>query len=308
MGWPSSARSTGGASPATLHPPPPYNEKTAHEGPGPGPAPPKSVPAPAPIPVRLSTDTLHRTPTLPSPPPPGSFAALLLDNGQQITALRLPKRMIAPLSAAISGAWPDGLLRCAASPVQGGWEWELNGWPFVQHVESRRIIFAMLQVLYAAGWAVQCANNINKHHLAKGTIFLKPGDACAKTFFGISFFKEDRIRLIDAPSADLRAAFVAIAKTWHKGVQEAKEKWPGCVQVKLKGTPFYTNDRTEQDLIRIILLDILSAFDALGYELVTCIEMADFVRHEGTQPETWFFANKTRSREGSVRSSVYHGS
>jgi hypothetical protein len=135
-----------------------------------------------------------------------------MDNGQQITALRLPKRLVAPLSAAITAAWPDGLLRCAASPVQGGWEWEMNGWPFVQHVESRRIVFSMLQVLYAAGWAVQCANNINKHHLAKGTIYLKPGEPCAKTFFGISFFKEDRIRLIDAPSADLRAHFVAICK------------------------------------------------------------------------------------------------
>lgn len=55
--------------------------------------------------------------------------------------------------------------------------------------------------------------------------------------------------------------------------------------MKLKGTPFHTNDRTEQDLIRILLLDVLTAFDALGFELVTCIEMADFVRHEGTQRE-----------------------
>ncbi|BEI94227.1 uncharacterized protein CcaverHIS019_0606860 [Cutaneotrichosporon cavernicola] len=307
MGWPSSARSTAGSSPASPHPPPPYHEKNATEGKGPA-STPKSPTGPTHIPIRASTDTLHRTATLPPPPPPGSFAAILLDNGQQITSLRLPKRLVGPLSAAITSAWPDGLLRCAASPVQGGWEWELNGWPFVQHVESRRIMFAILQVLYAAGWAVQCSNNINKHHMAKGTIFLKAGEPCGKTFFGISFFKEDRIRLIDAPTAELRATFIAIAKTWHKGVQEAKEKWAGCVQVKFRGTPFYTNDHMEQDMIRMLLLDIMTAFDALGFELVTCIEMADFVRHEGTQPETWFFANKNRQREGSVRSSICHGS
>ncbi|GMK57795.1 hypothetical protein CspeluHIS016_0406290 [Cutaneotrichosporon spelunceum] len=308
MGWPSSARSMTGSSPASPRSPLPYDEKQGTEGRGPA-CNSKPGTGAASVFIRASTDTLHRTALLLPPPVPGSFAALLLDNGQQITSLRLPKRLVGPLSAAITAAWPDGLLRSTASPapLQGGWEWELNGWPFVQHVESRRIVFAMLQVLYAAGWAVHCSNNINKHHMAKGTIYLKAGEQCAKTFFGISFFKEDRIRLIDAPSADLRNTFIAIAKTWHKGVQEAKEKWPGCVQVKFRGTPFYTNDHMEQDMIRMLLLELMTAFDALGFELVTCIEMADFVRHEGTQPETWFFANKTRQPEGSVRSSVCHG-
>jgi hypothetical protein len=103
-------------------------------------------------------------------------------------------------------AWPQGMQRGEATPH--GWEWKLRGMPLRDYLVARRMVFALLSVLYAQGWHIHGASNMSKESLSKDSIFLRPGAPCSKRFFAVGFYPWDRVRIVDPPTDEVRSAFV----------------------------------------------------------------------------------------------------
>lgn len=58
------------------------------------------------------------------------------------------------------------------------------------------------------------------------------------------------------------------------GVQGVKQKEAGCLQMKLKGNPWYTSDGAEVNHSRLLGCSVLSAMEAHGFDLVGSVDMS----------------------------------
>jgi len=58
------------------------------------------------------------------------------------------------------------------------------------------------------------------------------------------------------------------------GIQETREKEIGCLQMKLKGTPWLSSDSVEVNYARLLACSVLSAMDANEFELIGSVEMS----------------------------------
>lgn len=66
------------------------------------------------------------------------------------------------------------------------------------------------------------------------------------------------------------------SQSWPLGIQDVKEKEPQCLQMKLRGRPWFTSDGAEVNYSRLLSCSILSAMDANGFELVGSIDMSAY--------------------------------
>lgn len=67
---------------------------------------------------------------------------------------------------------------------------------------------------------------------------------------------------------------MAYVQSWPPGIQDVKEKEPQCLQMKLRGRPWFTSDGTEVNFARLLGCSVLSAMDAHGFELVGSVDMS----------------------------------
>ncbi|CAK9782619.1 hypothetical protein CC85DRAFT_271822 [Cutaneotrichosporon oleaginosum] len=283
MGKFSFKRSSGPPRRAAEAPPPPYQPNVSSSEAGPSTSTPDS---------RSSHEQPVAYEDVKHPPPSGDpppFACIILGNTDRISILRLPPHLVPALSDAIVSAWPQGISRGEAK--EQGWEWKLRGMPMRDYLVARRIVFALLTTLYAAGWHIRGSANLSKEDLGKDSVFLRAGPPCTKRFFAVGLCPWDRVRIVDPPSEEVRNAFLRVVRTWHKGIQEIKEKDSACLDIKLRGSPFGTGDRGEQASARLLMLDLLGVLETLGYELVVCMQLTTSFAEEDEQPQTWLFAN-----------------
>jgi hypothetical protein len=58
------------------------------------------------------------------------------------------------------------------------------------------------------------------------------------------------------------------------GIQQQKEKEANCLQLKLRGNPWWSSDGAQVCGSRYMAIALLSAMDAHGYELVGSVDMS----------------------------------
>lgn len=58
------------------------------------------------------------------------------------------------------------------------------------------------------------------------------------------------------------------------GIQQQKDKEANCLQLKLRGNPWYSSDGAQVCGARFMAMALLSAMDAHGYELVGSVDMS----------------------------------
>lgn len=63
-------------------------------------------------------------------------------------------------------------------------------------------------------------------------------------------------------------------QAWPLGIQQTKEKEHNCLQIKLRGNPWWSSDGAQVCASRMLACALLSAMDAHGYELVGSVDMS----------------------------------
>ena len=63
-------------------------------------------------------------------------------------------------------------------------------------------------------------------------------------------------------------------QAWAPGIQQTKDKEPGCLQIKLRGNPWWSSDGMQVGAARLMACAILSEMDAQGFELVGSVDMS----------------------------------
>ncbi|KZV68104.1 hypothetical protein PENSPDRAFT_653547 [Peniophora sp. CONT] len=252
------------------------------------PSPPDYPSAPAPLNM-LSTS--HNIPV-------STFACMLLSRSDRVRLLGFPDSVIPSVTEAIRGVWALGIQ--SSGPYEwGGYEWKLPGRPWYgsgrEAVPARRLIVHILHALAVCGWELAFSSDLTKKSYDKDTLFFKAAAPVQRYFFSISFNESDKIRLIESPNAQVTDAFVdAVSKSWTLGIQETKEKEANCLQMKLKGNPWWASNGAQVCGARLLGCAILATMDAHGFELIGSVDMSIGGGDSNPDLDTWFFANKLR--------------
>ena len=136
------------------------------------------------------------------------------------------------------------------------------------------------------GWNLIQSTDVSKREGDKDSLFFEKGmaDPDARLFV-VSFNQSNRIRLIDAP--DLMPCIVdACTEYWTKGIEEETEVNPHCLELKLKGNPWYP---VGEDAVRskLVLCQVVANLRTLGFKLYGSVDLS--YGTEGQDLETWVF-------------------
>ena len=58
------------------------------------------------------------------------------------------------------------------------------------------------------------------------------------------------------------------------GIQDTRERETNCLQIKMKGNPWWTSDGLQINHARMLICSVLSAMDENGFELVASVDMS----------------------------------
>ncbi|KAG7548946.1 hypothetical protein FFLO_03151 [Filobasidium floriforme] len=237
-------------------------------------------------------------------PPPYSttIGCLQLSRNDHLRLINLPPDLIQVARHTIVETWPKGIQK--EGDFEGcAWEFKLKGNPWLaqgdEAIPARRLLKSLIQAFERTGWGVYTACGLSKEPGDKDTIFFhQTGVPRSRPFCSISFNKGDRLRLIDAVSPDVSRAFESVAQTWFLGTKppssnpfsrsSAAKDDPGCLEVKLGGTPWYASDGIEVVQARVLCCRLLEAMQSVGLELVVSVDMS--TGGSGMDLCTWFLA------------------
>lgn len=170
---------------------------------------------------------------LPPPPPqassssssatpfrPRKVGSITLRRSDKIMVLGFPSDVNQLLGKLISSEWSKGIQK-AEELGNGGVEYKLKGTPWTVKAKSDsipacRLMMRILSAMSAEGWNL--ALNTGTAHSAHNTdtLYYREGHRVERTFFVVSFWSSDRIRIIDAPEA-VTAQFVrlfSVGRAW----------------------------------------------------------------------------------------------
>lgn len=240
---------------------------------------------------------------------PAKYACLMLSGTDRIQAISFPytRRIRDLLVSALKAG--QGVANVDL-PEEGVWDFKLYGKPCefglydtrrcwakrragsltsLDAVRAPHILVSLYTTLAAAGWHPSASVDIVKKKTSHDSIYFRTGPRIPREFFAVTIEDSDKLRLVDAPSASVRHAFVqactvslrrspdfiatADAKTWHKG-QTVEEKEMGSLLVKLGGTPWtaWTGDNTRS--ARRVLAAAMERFETAGFELVSSVSLS----------------------------------
>lgn len=57
-------------------------------------------------------------------------------------------------------------------------------------------------------------------------------------------------------------------------MQQEKEKEYGCYQMKLRGNAWYTSNGQQVSQAHLLVMNLLTVMDNMGYELAACVDMS----------------------------------
>ncbi|WWD17427.1 hypothetical protein CI109_101868 [Kwoniella shandongensis] len=237
--------------------------------------------------------TEPKYPTEPPPPFPHLFACLHLGRTDRVRLIGVPQNVIPAVDEAIKRVWLPGIQQ--QGPYTSGWEWKVSGNPWqgfgIEAITARRLLSHILHALSAVGWDIHMSCDLSKKSYDKDTIFLHSVPPRQRYYFAISFNESDKIRIIDPPNDYVRDAFIRAVHTWPAGIQQEREKEPGCYQLKLRGYPWFSSDGTQIVEARLLACTILSAMESVGFELVSSVDMST-ASENNRDLDTWYFASK----------------
>ncbi|ORX36809.1 hypothetical protein BD324DRAFT_627226 [Kockovaella imperatae] len=218
----------------------------------------------------------------------------------QIENLVVPQRgdIVRAVDTAIARTWTQGVQKKGVYEGEG-WEWKLSGRPWYgrgdEGTHSRRLVAGILYELCVRGWHLLVSAGLTKKEWDKDTLMFKAGPPVQRYIFPLSFHESDKIRIIDSPNLQVTQAIVqAIQNSWVLGIQQQKQRCTHSYQIKLRGQPWYTSDGLMINQARKLMMGILKALDAHGFELLASVDMNIGPGGDShiTDIDTWFFANK----------------
>ncbi|KLT43365.1 hypothetical protein CC85DRAFT_296045 [Cutaneotrichosporon oleaginosum] len=206
------------------------------------------------------------------------WASIQLSRDDRLRLINFPAAITDVVRQAIYASWPKGIdgEKDLSDWGAGCWEFKLGGYPWEgqgsEAVPSKQMMCEILQELSRYGWHIAVATDLSKKEYDKDTLIMRAGPPVYREVFAVTFNEWDKMRLIDAPNEDVHNAYLSAAHLWPQGIQDAKEK-DGSYQFKLRGNPWATSDGMEVVHARVLAMHIIAKFDALGYELMTTMDM-----------------------------------
>ncbi|EJD43709.1 hypothetical protein AURDEDRAFT_114518 [Auricularia subglabra TFB-10046 SS5] len=197
-----------------------------------------------------------------------------------------PDETIRLVRTAIQSSWAKGIQR--ESDYYGSHEFKLFGNPWhgegLDAVPSRALMIAILQELYHAGWHLVVSADIMKKSSDKDTLFFTSVPTPPpSSFFAISFNDDDKLRVIRGGEPEINT----VKNILGKRIQREQWKVPNVAyQFQMHGYPWYS-EGSETVSVRIVVLNLLDALRAAGWELHASIDMSSSTALGDT--DTWFF-------------------
>jgi hypothetical protein len=218
------------------------------------------------------------------------FACVSLNETDKLRLIGFPDHVQGAIESAIQTGWCSGLQR--KQNYGDSIEYKLKGNFLLgqgsEAVPSRRFMLCVLKNLKSLGWKLIASTDISSKEMDKDVLFFRLEEPDPEAhLFCISLNESDKIRLIDSPPGLDTAMEAFLTQIWKKGIQSTSVKEPGCVQFKLRGTPWYA-DGEETVTSRILVLNILAELESNGWHLYGTIDMSTGVQAVNSK-DTWFF-------------------
>ncbi|KAL1413529.1 hypothetical protein Q8F55_001303 [Vanrija albida] len=251
-------------------------------------------------------DTKAAAAALPPPPPaagsssPPAFAVMLLSSSDKLRLLNFPEQLSTVVSDIVTRAWPAGIQKQYFLDGHGGstraFEIKMKGNPWFgqggEAIPSRRFMIHLLAGMAAQGWHLYSTADMSKKTWDKDSLVFRSGPPTQRSIFCITFNEFDKVRIIDPPSEEVKAAFVRVVQnSWPWGIQDQREKERGATQLKLKGNPWATSQGEQVSAARILALNLISTMDHFGYELRT-IDMSHTIDDNIGEMDSWYWISK----------------
>ncbi|CAK9785251.1 hypothetical protein CC85DRAFT_285353 [Cutaneotrichosporon oleaginosum] len=223
------------------------------------------------------------------------FACLHLSREDRLRLLGFPPHITEVIKNTLAIAWPVGLQSSDGGP--GWFEFKLRGYPWSaqgrEAVPSKRLMIHLLHHLSNAGWHLAASTDLSKKSWDKDSLMFRAGPPVHRIIFAVTFNETDKIRIIDPPNDSIQQGFIqTVTRCWSAGIQDQKMKEERCYQMKLRGNPWYASSSQQVNDARYLGLGLLSTFDAMGYELLGCIDMNTGMSEDNRDMDAWFFAAK----------------
>ncbi|KZV92012.1 hypothetical protein EXIGLDRAFT_718798 [Exidia glandulosa HHB12029] len=220
------------------------------------------------------------------------YACLTLNMSDLLRCISFPDATIGLIRETINNSWPRGIQ--GERDYYGAHEFKLKGNPWygqvAEAVPSRQLMCALLSALYHAGWQLVASTDVTKKSYDKDSLFFRSATIPSPcTFFAASFNEGDKLRLINAPPNVINA----VKQILGGAIQREEWKVPNVAyQFKMHGYPWYANG-SDTVTTRVLLLNILDALAAYGWELHATVDMStgsggSESRSAGQDTDSWF--------------------
>ena len=188
----------------------------------------------------------------------------------------------------------------------GSTEFKVSGEPFYTYsghesIRCREMIADTIKVFKENGYEVVTGLDIDIQAVRKkSSILLRKCDSSSDPHACISIHNKDKIRIINFPAETTSSLKQVIQQYYYPGVQVIKQKSSRtyCVQLKLKGYPWFSGKMGHGTHGKFILLMLLREATQLNWELVASLDLSSTpcseVYDEDTplDVDTWVFRHK----------------
>ncbi|KAJ2999853.1 hypothetical protein HDV02_001631 [Globomyces sp. JEL0801] len=223
------------------------------------------------------------------------FGCLSLNESDKIRLIHFPDNVKGIVQNAITNSWLYGIQR--SGEYRQSWEFKLRGNPWYgqgnEAVPARRLMATILRDLKSNGWQLVTSIDISNAQRDKDTLIFRLGipDTDSR-IFSMSINESDKLRLIDAPAELDSHVHAVIQRVWKNGIQDKKIKEAGCIQYKLRGTPWY-GQGGESVSARILVMELLAELESHGWYMYASVDMS-IGREGGYEKDSWFFEFDSR--------------
>ena len=215
------------------------------------------------------------------------YAIMTFQGGDRVLLCGFPPNTIQAIHEIIPLMWTQGIQEQAVWDRTNliklaGYPWSHSSSVDRSVIESRRLVCAMLQVLFNQGWILETTTNLTGAEEGMGKAIFKNGPVLpSRQWFSVNFYSADRILFIDAPDQLCHALASRLGSVLS---DHGFEK--GAYFLKFQGFPLTLRYRDDKSLY--ILLDIMEVLDQYGFQLYTSVDLASRPKHR----DSWICCSK----------------
>ncbi|KAF8586359.1 hypothetical protein K439DRAFT_1631775 [Ramaria rubella] len=218
-----------------------------------------------------------------------NHACLTMNMSDRLRLIRFPEEIVCRVRTALDKGWVRGIQN--ERKYANSHEFKLYGNPWdgqgSEAISSRIAMMAVLSALYHQGWILVIAADISKKMADKDSLIFRQSPAPTPCeFISLSFNTGDKLRLMgeDIAPEILGTIRMVLGKT----VQN--EEWKidhSAYEFKLYGRPWYARSDIAVKT-RVLLLDILDAMVAYGYDVYASVDLSTGKGERGRDTDSWF--------------------